>query len=89
MQWLHSERIMANNYEWRVIIEVKQGLNPVAIDLYRTQSYEDACQYLETRKHLINKKRSVFIKKIAINEQTDEQPTMDSVLDRDIELGIG
>lgn len=52
-----------NPYVWRVIIEVRSGFNPVSIAFYFSKSYEDAFEYLETRRHLITKKRHLFVKR--------------------------
>ena len=51
-----------NNFQWRVIVEIKSGFNPVSILWYATTSYRDAFDYLETRQHLITKKRKIFVK---------------------------
>lgn len=54
----------ANSYQWRVIIEVRSGFNPVSIAFYFSKSYEDAFEYLESRRHLENKKRHLFVKQL-------------------------
>jgi hypothetical protein len=51
-----------SNYLWRVHVAVRSGFNPVSILWYATQTYQDAFDYLDTRAHLINKKRSIFVK---------------------------
>jgi hypothetical protein len=52
------------NYLWRVHVAVRSGFNPVSILWYATQTYQDAFDYLDTRKHLVNKKRSIFVKQV-------------------------
>lgn len=49
-------------YQWRVYIEIKSGFNPVSMLWYAALSYREAFAYFETRKHLITKKRKVFVK---------------------------
>ena len=49
-------------YTWRVFVEIKSGFSPVSILWYAAHSYREAFDYLETRKHLVNKKRRVFVK---------------------------
>lgn len=69
MLWQRSGHIMASDYQWRVIIELKQSFSPVSIDMYRSKSYDDACDYLATRLHLVNKKRHLFIKRVGSRER--------------------
>lgn len=69
MRWQRSGVTMTNYHHptqsaaiWRVMVEVGAKFQPCSIAWYASTDYRDCFDYLETRQHLANKKRKLFVR---------------------------